>query len=282
MTVGTEALFRETLDSIERIQYFDVGMLPRESELGKQLNFKEAVEPASVLINLYKLLSAIALQDFRDNILTEIRDNADRHFELFHQIMVFNPQQQDAVSVRGELIISLESACYPAFEALNQSITYSLLSAADFRYLDPGVIATLRALEEKSLKISTKHKADAKAVLDAIRKIAAGEDVTKQDAHDSAERDTMAVLDEIRRMVVKEGGVTNQDAYYNAERDTMAILDEIRKVVVEGGVTKQDAYYDAETDAMAVLDEIRRIAAEGGVSDQDDHFGADVAYPFGK
>jgi len=63
-----------------------VDTLPRASEPGQELNFElnfiEAVEPARLLVDLYKRLLVTALEDFPDNFLTVVRDNANNHFQI--------------------------------------------------------------------------------------------------------------------------------------------------------------------------------------------------------
>ncbi len=48
MIVGNKELYEEAMESLERIQKFDVAELPRVSDLGSKLNFSEVVEPAQL------------------------------------------------------------------------------------------------------------------------------------------------------------------------------------------------------------------------------------------
>lgn len=188
--VGTEALYVEAKESLSRIQDFDVGELPRISDLGSRLNFSEVVDPAQQLIELYKRLSLTALEDFPDKILTIIRDNANSHFKLFSQILEFNPEQQDPGVARTQLISQVAAAYSPVFLALNAYIAYSLHRSADFQRLDSDARATLQTIEDKANKIAEslkRHERDAQDVLNEIRRVAAEEGVTKQAAHFNAE-----------------------------------------------------------------------------------------------
>ncbi len=190
MIVGKEELYEEAKESLARIQNFDVEELPRVEDLGSRLNFSEVVVPAQQLIDLYKRLSITALQDFPDQILTPIRDNANNHYKLFSQILDFDPGQQDPSSARTNYINQVSAAYQPAFQALHPYISYSLHRSADFQRLDSDARATLQAIEDKSDKISInlgQHEKDAKAALDEIRRVAAEEGVTKQAAHFNAE-----------------------------------------------------------------------------------------------
>lgn len=190
MIVGKEELYEEAKESLSRIQNFDVEELPRASDLGSRLNFGDVVDPAKQLIELYKRLSLTALQDFPDDILTTVRDNANNHYKLFSQILEFNPEQQDPGSARTNLISKVTSAYQPAFQALHAYISYSLHRSADFQRLDSDARATLQTIEDKAGKIAeslAQHEKDAQDVLNEIRRVAAEEGVTKQAAHFNAE-----------------------------------------------------------------------------------------------
>ncbi|WP_434456322.1 hypothetical protein JQR85_12210 [Stutzerimonas urumqiensis] len=190
MIVGSEALYEEAKESLERIQNFDEQTLPREVELGGKLNFNDAVGPAKILIELYRRLSPEALQDFPDNILTAIRDNANSHYNIFAQMLSFDADQQSPGAARSGLISNLQKAYQPAFQALHPYIAYSLHRSADFQRLDADARSTLQSIEDKSAKISErlgKYEDDAKQALDEIRKVAAEEGITQQAAHFNAE-----------------------------------------------------------------------------------------------
>ncbi|WP_428240824.1 hypothetical protein [Gynuella sp.] len=190
MIVGKQELYEEAKESLSRMQNFEVATLPRVEDLGARLNFNEIVEPAQILIDLYKRLSVTALQDFPDNVLIRIRDNSNNHYNLFTQIIEFDLEQQDPVTARTNLIKQVVNTYQPAFQALHQYISYSLHRSADFQRLDSDARKTLQAIKDKSNKISSdlaKHEEDAKAVLEEIRRVAAEEGVTKQAAHFNAE-----------------------------------------------------------------------------------------------
>ena len=190
MIVGSEATYNEAMDSLKRIQEFDPKSLARESELGQKLNFADAIPIAQMLIDLYKRLSITALQDFPDDGLTKIRDNANSHFKLFSQVIEFDLEQQNPTAVRTSLIGQLKSAYQPAFQILHPYISYSLHRSADFQRLDSDARSTLQAIEDKSENLAaklSKHEKDASAVLSEIRRVAAEEGVTKQASHFNAE-----------------------------------------------------------------------------------------------
>ncbi len=186
----SEGLYQEARASLLRVQEFHINQLPREDELGTKLNFSEVVEPAQELIDLFKRLSETALQDFPDNVLTAIRNQANNGYVLFKQILDFEPSQQDPAAARTTLITNISNAYQPTFEALHPYISYSLHRSADFQRLDSDARSTLQAIKDEAEKTANKlgeHEASAKVVLDEIRRVAAEEGVTKQASHFNAE-----------------------------------------------------------------------------------------------
>lgn len=183
MVVGSDQLYNEAKKSLERMQQFDTTGLPQEADLGAKLSFTDAVTPARLLIDLYKRLSVTALEDFPDPVLTVIRDVANNNYNIFKQILEFNPEQQNPHNVRNALILSLENAFQPAFQNLHPYISYSLHRSADFQRLDSQARATIQAIEDKADKISNnlfEYERKAKEALAEIRKVAEEQGVTQQ------------------------------------------------------------------------------------------------------
>ncbi|MEH6649633.1 MAG: hypothetical protein V7707_06320 [Motiliproteus sp.] len=190
MPVGTENLYDEAYKALTRVQKFDTEELPRVSQLGDHLNFEGAVEPAQLLVDLHKRLSLTALEDFPDQVLTVIRDNANSHFNLFKTILDFAVTQGNPSQARDALVAQLVTAYPAAFTALHPYIAYSLHRAADFQRLDSDARATLQSITDKTELFSgqmEKHEVDAQRVLTEIRSVAAEEGVTQQAAHFRAE-----------------------------------------------------------------------------------------------
>ena len=192
MPVGTQELYSETHDALQRVQEFVVEALPREEDLGRSLNFNDAVEPAEKLVDLFKRLSLQALDDFPDQVLTQIRDSSNNVYRIFEQILKFDTNQNNPQGTRQSLISQVETAYLGTFQALHPYISYSLHRSADFQRLDTEARATLQAIEDKTSKFITKmegQEGDAERILGQIRKVAAEEGVTQQAAHFRAEAD---------------------------------------------------------------------------------------------
>lgn len=190
MVIGTQALFDEASASLKRIQEFEVDSLPRSNDLGGMLNFSAVVEPAQRLVDLFCRLSPESLQDFPDPTLTQVRDQANNVFNLFSQILAFDPGAGDPRNQQQQLIQNVIKAYQPAFQTLHPFIAYSLHRSADFQRLDAEARATLQGVEDKAASFSElmqEHEEEARRVLEEIRNVAAEEGVTQQAAHFRAE-----------------------------------------------------------------------------------------------
>lgn len=183
MIVGTNDIYEEAKFSLERIQSFDVSSLPRGEELGLTLSFRDAIEPATNLVSLFKRLSVAALQDFPDQSLNIIKTQANNIFNLFKQALDFDPTQQDPSSQRSSIISNIKSSYHSVFQDIHPFISYSLHRSADFQRLDSDARSTLQGIQDSAEKINQKLKDsedEAQRILGEIRKVAAEEGVSQQ------------------------------------------------------------------------------------------------------
>lgn len=193
MPVGSSQQYNEAIDSLTRIQKFQVASLPREDDLGRALNFNSVVDPASRLVDLFNRLSIQALEDFPDQVLAQIRDSANNVYKIFETILNFETNQSNPQSERDSLISQVVNSYPHTFQLLHPYIAYSLHRSADFQRLDSEARATLQAVEDKSNEFFKKmqdNELDATRILEQIRKVAAEEGMTQQAAHFRAESDS--------------------------------------------------------------------------------------------
>ena len=173
----------ETKDSLVRMQEFDVSSLSREAELGQHLNFSPVLPAAKRLVDLYQRLSVEALEDFPDNVLNTIKNQANNDFNLFNRISDFNPTQDNAANQRQTFIDQIEKAYQPTFNHLHPLIAYSLLRAADFQRLDRDARSTFQGIKDQANEITNElndTKEEAKKILEEVREISAEQGVTQQ------------------------------------------------------------------------------------------------------
>ncbi len=173
----------ETRNALVRMQEFDVSTLARETDLGQLLNFNEAVEPATRLINQYKRLSVAALEDFPVNVLQAIRAPANNDYNLLKQILDFNPRQGNPEGTRQNIIQSLINTFSQTFNTLHPYISYSLHRAADFQRLDREARATIQGIQDKAEEMTrdlNTAREEANNILEEVRRASAEQGVAQQ------------------------------------------------------------------------------------------------------
>lgn len=185
-----KAMRSEAEASLKRMQDFDVRTLPREEELGRTLNFREAVPAAQRLVDTCKRLSVAALEDFPQQQLQQIRDVANQNFLLLDQILKFSPDQANPTQVRQSLINQLLANYPQTFSSLHPLIAYSLHRSADFQSLDREARAALQAVRDRANTLTEDLSAQLKqasGIVEEVRKVAAETGVSQQASYFQAE-----------------------------------------------------------------------------------------------
>lgn len=198
-----QSIRQETEESLVRMQHFDVETLPRERELGSEVNFAELVKPAQRLVDLYKRLSVTALDDLSQKGLQQVQERANTDYSLLKQALEFKlASQSNPQSTRDSIIQQVISAYEPSFQVLHPYIAYSLHRSADFQRLDSEARATMQLISDRAFKIEEQlleHEKEAQRVLSEIRNVAAEEGVTQQASHFRAEADRHETESEVWR-----------------------------------------------------------------------------------
>lgn len=182
MIVGTQEKYDEAFKALERIQKFDANSLDRGGELGTSLNFQDAIEPARLLVDLFKRLSVQALEDFPDGILHSILSQANSVYSIFDRIMKFTVNDANPLNTRNEIISSLKNSYAGAFSQIHPYISYSLHRAADFQRLDSDARAVVQSVNDKAKAFDEKIKIseqEVAAVLETVRTAAAEQGVSQ-------------------------------------------------------------------------------------------------------
>ncbi|MGQ4583916.1 hypothetical protein [Lysobacter sp. F60174L2] len=174
----------ETKESLERMQRFDPDSLARESDLGARFSLAAAVEPAKKLIRLYNQLGTSALDDFPDDILDQIKKQADADYNRFKSLLDFAPdEQQSPAQTRDQLVSQIEGAYRAAFQSLYMPIAYGASKSIDFQRMENDARASLQAVTDQASEITgqlSEQQEQAEQVLRDVRKVAAEQGVSQQ------------------------------------------------------------------------------------------------------
>lgn len=187
----------EASESLKRVRDFDADSLVRLEELGQKFSFKDAVEPANRLKSVFMKLPIEVLEQFPKNELDQIKAQADNVFNLFEQILDFDPAVADASATRDTLIRQVKDQYQPVFSKLFPFISFAVARTVDFGELAANGRAAVQNVRDEASKVMDELKetsTTATAVLDEVRSAAAEQGVTQQaryfaeqaDSHDGA------------------------------------------------------------------------------------------------
>lgn len=172
-----------TTKALTRIQQFDVTELGREDDLGKQLNFSEAIPLARALVDIYKRIPLAALEDFSDSQLNVINQQANADFNTFKQIVGFSATVSNAADTRQNIINTLRSRRDQLFDQVWQYVAYGVARITDTTLLETQARAAIQSINDQSEQLTSalaSAKTDADSVLSEIRSVAAEQGVSQQ------------------------------------------------------------------------------------------------------
>lgn len=175
-----------TIEAIKRVKEFEASSLVREQDLGRELAFKEAVEPAQRIIDLYGQIALAALDDYPDELLNKVKLQAETHYNLFNNILEFSSTQSDAASQREELLRQLIDQYPTIFQQLQPTISYSAQRVTDFGRLEREAGAAIDAIDEKTTEIVERIESSettVNGILESVRAAAGELGVSQQAIH---------------------------------------------------------------------------------------------------
>lgn len=181
--MATEKIFEACREALERVQTFDPETLGRVDDLGRQMNFADAVKHAEAIIAVYKRIPMSALPDFTDGQLNTIHAQANADYNVFKQIFDFNAASSDAVGTRSNILNNIKVRRDHVFDQLWQYVAYGVARITDTSLLETQARATIQGIEDQAAKLTdqlTKAKTDADNALAAIRAVASEQGVSQQ------------------------------------------------------------------------------------------------------
>lgn len=201
----------ETEKSINRMQEFNIAQLPREQDLGSSLNFKEVVRHAEKLISLYKRLSPNVLNDLPDDLLNQVKSQADADFSKLQQILDFKTDQDNPSATRQQFIQQIEQSYDPAFKKLYPFISYGASVAVDFQRMETdarAMIQSVRDQTEQLIQELSTDKEQAQQILEDVRKVAAEQGVSQQAIYFKEESEShLEQAEEWQKRIIWLGGI---------------------------------------------------------------------------
>ena len=176
-------VIQATRDLLTRVQQFDPQSLPRTERLGEDFNFSGAVEFGQRLIGLFRQFPEQYLDDLPQNQLNNLKAYTDSTFNIFDQILKFDPKAAEAYASRENLIRSLDNQYQPVFDAISPLIAFGASRLRDFSQIEAQARAAVQAAKDEADAASKGlqgQQEEAKRILEDIRQIAAEQGVSQQ------------------------------------------------------------------------------------------------------
>lgn len=181
--MATDKIYEACHEALERVQSFEPETLGRVEDLGRQLNFADAVKPAEAIVAVYKRIPMSALPDFTDRQLNVIREQADADYSLFEDILDFNAASGDAAGTRTLLLDNIKGRRDKLFDQVWQYVAYGVARITDTSLLETQARATIQGIKDQAATLTSqlnKAKGDADNALAAIRDAATEQGVSQQ------------------------------------------------------------------------------------------------------
>lgn len=178
-----DKLREDTLESLRRIQEFDVASLPRKKELGIDLSFTDAVVPAERLIGIYKKITLSCLDDLPPTQLNQILSQANANYGQLVGMLKFSQKEANAYENRNNLIQTIKNAYQASFTKLFPLINYSASKSTDFQGLELEARTMIQDIQGKGEKLRGESEAtlrEAKQTLQEAQNVAAEQGVSQQ------------------------------------------------------------------------------------------------------
>lgn len=181
--MATETTYNTCRQALERVQTFDPETLGRIDDLGRQMNFAEAVKHAEAIIAVYKRIPMSALPDFTDTQLNIILAQANADYSVFKEILDFNFASSDAVGTRTNILNNIQIRRDQLFDQLWQFVAYGVARITDTSLLETQARAAIQGIKDQAATLTgqlNKAKSDAETALSAIRAVASEQGVSQQ------------------------------------------------------------------------------------------------------
>ncbi len=179
----SDSLVEQVRLSLLRVQQFDVRSLAQTGRLGSELNFEEAVQPASRIANLFRQIPDQYLSEFPDTHLNDIRNESNSFYNLLEEITKFDVSSSDAFGRRQNYINTMNQNYTNYFNKLNSVISYGSSRLKDYSALERDARSAMQAAKDRAEEIAQVldvHRADAERILSDVRKTAAEQGVSQQ------------------------------------------------------------------------------------------------------
>lgn len=168
---------------LSAIQNFDVERIPREAELGADLNFKVILPEAKKLIGLYKRISTELMEDIPSNLSDMITNRAKVDLNVIEQILHFRTTIENLGDERKRLIQEIKNTYASSFKSIHTIIAYGVNIRPDLQTTQDDINEIVQGFKKNSEDIIEElanSRDEAQNIIRDLREIAAEQGVSQQ------------------------------------------------------------------------------------------------------
>lgn len=183
----------DTRALLEQLHEYDIKALPRREELGSELNFQEAVEPAKKVLELFRNIPIDQIENIPESSLSTLESQAKLTVDLLDAISSFSASVSNAPTIRTDLIQRMTNRYDESFKNLYQLIAYLATRQIDLGALETEAREKINSIESLAKSIEEELKQttdDAKKALEEAKRVAAEQGVSQQAHYFKEESDS--------------------------------------------------------------------------------------------
>jgi len=186
--MATEEVSSSTVESLTRIQSFDVDSVRRKEDLGR-LNFEEVVPTVRRIVETFQRIPPESIRLFPDGQANQIKTQADGAYQLLTKFVEFDPTTDGAAETRRSLIAQAQALPEQISSAQWNHISFSVATSLDPTATQQQFRASLQQFDDeksKSVAEIAKVKSEVEEILQRVRDAAAEQGVSQQASYFSA------------------------------------------------------------------------------------------------
>ena len=162
-----ETVLNQLNERFETMLSYKIEDLTREEELGTQFSFKESEENFVKIIDLFKRVKEVNLQEIPFNLLNTFNGQLNQAITYFEQAKTFNPAVNNAVNARAAIISNIQNNFDNYYTHSIPILSVGLLNSNDLS-LERSKINQLISDLENEKKVSKEESEKKLAELNSI------------------------------------------------------------------------------------------------------------------
>jgi tetratricopeptide (TPR) repeat protein len=157
-------------NKLQQFLTITIDELSRETQLGQQLSFKGGEQLFIKIIDLFKKVNSVDLNEIPYNMLNKFNGQLDQAISIFDQIKNFNPATNNPVGQRDSMLSQLENQYESYYSTAIPILTTGLLNTNDLSLERAKLNEALTELEKEKEKTKKDSERYLNEIIDVLSK----------------------------------------------------------------------------------------------------------------